>query len=245
MQLEDHQRDSIIEEFSREIQRLKSDIMEGRRSEDDYPVRITEAADLLSRALEHLPARDALQSAQSPKASDRSTKALGLRFLKSEKWDQEKVRRKKYKNGPSYSYKFFLPGDEHFVERPRSHKEYVRLLFKLERTQQRSQAAADPQSSESPSQSNNEAFETEVRRAYADVVGRTRGAAYVRIPELRRELNIADEVFQQGLLALRDEGKVILSKHGFAASLSREDREASIELSPGEYYYYMTLRDDM
>ena len=243
MKLEAHQEDLIVEELLQVVKRVKFDILDGKRREDEYPIPINKAVDLLLSSFERLVAEDAPRFEGSRKARDRSPRALSLRFLKSEKWDHEKVGRKKYKNGPSYSYKFFLPGDEHFVEHPRSRKEFVRLLFTLERRQRPEERIAH-ESHESPVPSYGEPFESLVRRAYREVVSRSRGATYVRIPELRKVLEVSDQDFQLGLLEMRDQGKVILSKHGFAAGLSREDREASIELSPGEYYYYITLQDE-
>jgi hypothetical protein len=242
MKLEDRQRDRVIDKLLEGIQRVKSEILERKRVEDDYPISINAAMEFLSQEGEQLLGNCPDASHQRSK-SHRSAKGSLLQFLKSGKWEHEKVRRKRFKNGPSYSYQFYLPDDDHFVKRPRSDKEYVRLLFMLER-KQGSGGMSDKQARRTASDTNKESFESRVRRKYDELIKKSRGAAYVRIPELRREMNVTDEAFLLGLLDMRDKGQVVLSKHGFAAGLSQEDRDASIELSPGEYYYYMTLREE-
>jgi len=251
MKHEEYRREEIVELLLQGIERIKFEILHETRSEDDYPVSTTMAAELLSGGSGGM-TDDRRPASGTRSMTVRAPKTFAKEFLTAEKWDSERVCRKRYKNGPSYSYKFILPGDEHFLGRPRSDREHVRLLFKLERRHRRDGGQGRPphcggvnsDAVASLSPLDHESFEAHVRSAYRELVGMTRGAAYVRIPELRKQMGAAEDTFQQGLLAMRDKGEVILSKHGYAASLSQEERDASIRVSPGEYYYYVTLRDE-
>lgn len=241
MRLDDRQRDQVMQTLLEYMERVKSEVLQEKRSEDDYPVGIGPVLKRLSAGFKELAAESPGSSEEASRREIRSQTPLAS-FLKSDRWDHNKVGRKRFKNGPSYSYKFFLPGDDHFVEWPRSEKEYVRLLFRLERRGVYRVTEPD-ESRRSDSSENRESFEADVTGTYRRLIGKTRGAAYIRVPELRKEMQVEKESFDKGLLAMRDQGKVILSKHGYAASLSAEDREGAIEVSPGEFYYYMSLRE--
>jgi len=232
---EDLLRHKVVRAVRDYVGKVKEEVVQEQRTEQDYPVKINQAVEHLVAHLREIP----VGSINIP------VKRKVLEgILRSGAWNPEELGRKRYKTGSNYSYKFFLPNDQHFGEQPKTQIAYVRLLFRLERKLRASLGPPEERIGSIP-EGIPKSCETEVRSSYRRLIGRSRGAAFVRIPELRREVSVRKEVFDREILRMRDRGEVILSKHDHAASLPAQELQDCIEIGPGEHYYYLRLRENL
>ncbi len=213
------------------IKKVKSEVLSRHRSEEDYPVKLAGAVEHLSKVFSRLGGPDG-----------KAEQVLEAVLTKSA-WDENKVARAEYHTPDGPSFVFFLSEDGHFTTFPETRQAYLEVLFNLER-KLLGVAKSGGEHNRRTEAIDQETFRTALGRAYRRLIKESRGAVYVRIPELFRELGIDKESFDRELLKMRDLGLIILSKHSYAASLSTEDLKNCVEASPGEYYYYVTLRED-
>lgn len=235
---DDVEKERIIEALRRYVGTVKSEALRYKRNEGDYPVTLAAAAAYLAGEF-------GVTLSGSPGdtgVTHSKPHSYLTKLLESGKWDQSRVCRKRCPEKDGHTYKFFLPGDDYFTELPLTEKAYLKVLFSLERKRLRFPSETEP-SRDRKLAPDRRSFEAALRDLYKRLIRNTRGATYVRIPELRKTMSLSPEVFDSGILRMRDEGKLILSRHGYAASLSPHDLDGCIEVSPGDYYYYLEFRD--